>query len=103
MWHCAQCGNGLRREIGGSEAEHNGVERLGWDRGPPCEAVTMCSSVSEAPSAITSFLLSSSRTKCGTAPSVAMACTISSPCRSLRAVREMCAPRYLAGLVSTHG
>lgn len=35
----------------------------------------MCSIVSEAPSAMTSFLHSSSRSRCGTAPSVAIACT----------------------------
>lgn len=74
MWHCAECGNGLCREIGGSEAEYNGVKRPGWDLGSPSEAVTMCNSVSEAPSAITSFLLSSRRTRCGTAPSVEQAC-----------------------------
>ena len=34
----------------------------------------MCSIVSEAPSAMTSLLLSKSRSRCGTAPSVAMAC-----------------------------
>ena len=47
---------------------------LGWELPFPSEGVAMCSIVSEAPSAMTSLLLSSSRSRCGTAPSVAMAC-----------------------------
>ena len=47
---------------------------LGWTAGWPSEGATMCSRHSEAPSAITSFALSSSRTRWGTAPSVAIAC-----------------------------
>ena len=47
---------------------------LGCEVPLPSEGVTMWSIVSDAPSAITSLLLSSSRSRCGTAPSVAMAC-----------------------------
>ena len=62
------------RSEGMAPAERRASWR-GWTAGWPSEGATMCSRHSEAPSGITAFNLSSSRTRCGTAPSVAIACS----------------------------